>query len=388
MKTMIQKFLRLESASGLLLMGAAALALLLDNSPAAPLYDALLEVPMAVQVGALKIAKPLLLWINDGLMAVFFLLVGLEIKREVVKGELSRLSQATLPVLAAVGGMAAPALVFYLINQDVPENLRGWAIPAATDIAFALGVLTLVGPRVPLSVKVFLTALAIIDDLGAIVIIALFYTAKLSVESLALGALFALGLFVLNRRGVTRFTPYVLLGIGLWICVLKSGVHATLAGVVLAFAIPLRGGDPENPPLERMEHGLHPWVAYLVMPVFAFANAGLPLAGLSPGDLLEPLPLGIALGLVVGKQAGVFLMTWLGVATGLARRPAGATWLHLYGASLLAGVGFTMSLFIGTLAFASPAEMSAVRLGVLSGSLACGVLGYLVMRTTPAPRGS
>ncbi len=379
MKAMIDKFLRLESASGLLLVGAAALALVLDNSPLAWLYDRLLAVPMAVQIGALAISKPLLLWINDGLMAVFFLLVGLEIKREILDGELSSRAKAALPVLAAVGGMAAPALVFLAINQGAPENLRGWAIPAATDIAFALGILKLAGPRVPVSIKVFLTALAIIDDLGAIVIIAVFYTAKLSLVSLGLAGLFTVGLLILNRRGVAAFTPYALLGIALWVCVLKSGVHATLAGVVLAFAIPLRAGDGESP-LERLEHALHPWVAYLVMPVFAFANAGVPLAGLSLADLLAPLPLGIAAGLFLGKQAGVFLMTWLGVATGLARRPAGASWLQLYGASLLAGVGFTMSLFIGTLAFEGPEQAAAVRIGVLSGSLVCGVLGYLVMR--------
>ncbi len=387
MKTMIAKFLRLESASGLLLMGAAALALVLDNSPLAWLYDRLLAVPMSVQVGALVVGKPLLLWINDGLMAVFFLLVGLEIKREIVKGELSSRATAALPVLAAVGGMVAPALVFVAVNQDVPENLRGWAIPAATDIAFALGILKLAGPRVPLSVKVFLTALAIIDDLGAIVIIAAFYTSQLALSSLGLATLFAVGLFVLNRRGVTRYTPYVLLGIALWVCVLKSGVHATLAGVVMALAVPLRGGGDGSSPLERMEHALHPWVAFMVMPIFAFANAGVSLAGLSIGDLFAPLPLGIAAGLIVGKQTGVFLMTWLGVTTGIARRPAGASWAQIYGASLLAGVGFTMSLFIGTLAFEGPEYAAAVRVGVLSGSLVCGLLGYLVMRFAPGPGG-
>ena len=383
MKTMIQKFLRLESASGLLLIAAAAVALVLDNSPLAWLYDRLLAVPMAVQIGALIVSKPLLLWINDGLMAVFFLLVGLEIKREIFKGELSSRETAALPVLAAIGGMVAPAMVYLAINQGIPENLRGWAIPAATDIAFALGVLKLAGPRVPLSIKVFLTALAIIDDLGAIVIIAAFYTSELSVLSLGMAALFAVALFVLNRRGVTRYAPYVLIGIALWVCVLKSGVHATLAGVVLALAIPLRGGDDGHSPLERMEHALHPWVAFMVMPVFAFANAGVSLAGLSIDDLLAPLPLGIAAGLFLGKQAGVFLATWLGVATGVARPPAGASWLQIYGAALLAGVGFTMSLFIGTLAFEAPEYAASVRVGVLSGSLLCGLLGFLVMRFAP-----
>jgi NhaA family Na+:H+ antiporter len=382
---MISRFLRLESASGLLLIGAAALALLLDNSPLAWLYDGLLEVPMSVRIGALKLDKPLLLWINDGLMAVFSLLVGLEIKREILKGELSSRATAALPALAAVGGMVAPALVFLAVNQEVPENLRGWAIPAATDIAFALGILKLAGPRVPLSIKVFLTALAIIDDLGAIVIIAIFYTSQLSMISLGLAALFAVGLFALNRQGVVRYTPYVLLGIALWVCVLKSGVHATLAGVVMALAIPLRGDGEDDSPLERMEHALHPWVAFLVMPVFAFANAGVSLAGLSLGDLFAPLSLGIAAGLIVGKQAGVFLMTWLAVATGVAQRPAQASWAQVYGASLLAGVGFTMSLFIGTLAFEGPEYASAVRVGVLSGSFVCALLGFIVMRYAPAP---
>ena len=383
MKSMIERFLRLEAASGLLLIAAAALALGFENSPLAWLYDRLLELPMAVQIGALVISKPLLLWINDGLMAVFFLLVGLEIKREIFKGELSSRSGAALPVLAAIGGMVAPALVFVAINQDVPENLRGWAIPAATDIAFALGILKLVGPRVPLTVKVFLTAVAIIDDLMAIVIIAAFYTGKLSLLSLGLAGLFALGLFVLNRRGVTSFAPYVLIGLALWVCVLKSGVHATLAGVVLAFAIPLRSDAAGASPLERMEHALHGWVAFLVMPVFAFANAGVSLTGLSLDNLLEPLPLGIALGLFLGKQVGVFLMTWVGVGTGIAQRPAGASWGQLYGASVLAGVGFTMSLFIGTLAYEGIDKASAVRIGVLSGSLASALVGYLAMRLAP-----
>jgi NhaA family Na+:H+ antiporter len=385
MKSMISRFLRLESASGLLLMGAAVLALLLDNSPLAWLYDGLLEVPMSVRIGALKLDKPLLLWINDGLMALFFLLVGLEIKREILKGELSSRATAALPALAAVGGMVAPALVFLAVNQDMPDNFRGWAIPAATDIAFALGILKLAGPRVPLSIKVFLTALAIIDDLGAIVIIAIFYTSQLSMTSLGLAALFVVGLFVLNRQGVVRYTPYVLLGIALWVCVLKSGVHATLAGVFMALAIPLRGGGEDDSPLERMEHALHPWVAFLVMPVFAFANAGVSLAGLTLGDLFAPLSLGIAAGLIVGKQAGVFLMTWLAVVLGIAKRPAQASWAQVYGASLLAGVGFTMSLFIGSLAFEGPEYASAVRVGVLSGSFVCGLLGYIVLRYGPAP---
>ncbi len=382
MKTTLEKFLRLESASGVLLIAAAALALVLDNSPLARFYDALLSVPMAIQVGALEIDKPLLLWINDGLMAVFFLLVGLEVKREILDGELSSPARASLPVLAAIGGMAFPALVYLGVNRGVPENFSGWAIPAATDIAFALGILKLAGPRVPTSVKVFLTAVAIIDDLGAIVIIAAFYTSDLSVVSLGFAGVFMFGLLLLNRRGIAGYTPYMLLGIALWVCVLKSGVHATLAGVVVAFAIPLRDGEAR--PLERLEHWLHPWVAFLVMPIFAFANAGVSLAGFSFRDLLAPLPLGIAAGLFLGKQIGVFVMTWLGLVTGIAQRPAGASWLHLYGAALLAGVGFTMSLFIGTLAFDTVDQTASVRIGVLSGSLICGVAGFLVMRLAPA----
>lgn len=376
----IRKFIRLESSGGLVLMGAAAAALLLDNSPLAWLYDRLLGLPLAITIGQFGLEKPLLLWINDGLMAVFFLLVGLEIKREVLTGELSSRAKAALPLAAAVGGMVAPAVVFVALNYGQPENLSGWAIPAATDIAFALGILSLLGPRVPLSLKVLLTAIAIVDDLGAIVIIALFYTAQLSWISIALAALCALGLLVLNRKGVIGYTPYILVGIVMWVCVLKSGVHATLAGVVLAMAIPLRTAGPvAASPLMRLEHGLHPWVAFMIMPVFAFANAGIPLLGLRWPDLLQPLTLGIALGLFVGKQLGVFLAARLAVALGIADRPSGASWSHVYGVALLSGVGFTMSLFIGTLAFDGVSQATAVRLGVIAGSLLAGVSGYLVL---------
>lgn len=376
----IRKFIRLESSGGLVLIAAAATALLLDNSPLAWLYDRLLQLPLAITIAQVGLEKPLLLWINDGLMAVFFLLVGLEIKREVLVGELSSRAKAALPLAAAVGGMVAPAFVFVLLNYGQPENLSGWAIPAATDIAFALGILSLLGPRVPLSLKVLLTAIAIVDDLGAIVIIALFYTAELSWISIALAAVCGIGLLVLNRKGVTGYAPYILIGIVMWVCVLKSGVHATLAGVALAMAIPLRTTDPAAAsPLIRLEHSLHPWVAFMIMPVFAFANAGVPLLDIRWQDLLQPLTLGIALGLFVGKQLGVFLAARLAVALGVADRPSGSSWAHVYGVALLSGIGFTMSLFIGTLAFDGVDKATAVRLGVIAGSLLAGVSGYLVL---------
>ena len=373
--------LRHEAAGGVLLMCAAVLALALDNSPLAYLYDALLTVPVAVQVAALAIEKPLLLWINDGLMALFFFLVGLEIKRELLEGNLSSWRQAVMPVLATVGGMVVPALVFVALNVGDPHELRGWAIPAATDIAFAIGVLALLGTRVPPSLKVFLLALAVIDDLGAIVIIALFYSADLSVGSLAVAAGAGAALLALNLSRVTRLLPYILVGIVMWTAVLKSGVHATLAGVVIALFVPLRTGDAtQTPPLVRAEHALYGFVTLFVMPMFAFANAGIHLGGLSLSDLVAPLPLGIALGLFVGKQLGVFGFAWVGVALGLCRLPEGVTWRHVYGAGALAGIGFTMSLFIGTLAFEGPERQSAVRLGVLCGSLLSGIVGYLALR--------
>ncbi|NNE18248.1 MAG: Na+/H+ antiporter NhaA [Myxococcales bacterium] len=379
----IRKFIRLESAGGLVLMAAAVAALVLDNSPLAWLYDRLLSMPLAITLGEFGLKKPLLLWINDGLMAIFFLLVGLEIKREVLLGELSSRAKAALPLAAALGGLIAPAAVFVLLNYGQPENLKGWAIPAATDIAFALGILSLLGPRVPLSLKVLLTAIAIVDDLAAIVIIALFYTANLSWISIALAAACGIGLFVLNRKGVTGYIPYALVGIVMWVCVLKSGVHATLAGVALAMAIPLRTEGPvAASPLMRLEHALHPWVAFMIMPIFAFANAGVPLRGLQWQDLFQPLTLGIALGLFVGKQLGVFLAAWLAVMLRIADRPANAGWAQVYGVALLSGVGFTMSLFIGTLAFDGVDNVAAVRIGVISGSLLAGMSGYLVLLWT------
>jgi NhaA family Na+:H+ antiporter len=333
--------------------------------------------------------KPLILWINDGLMAVFFFLIGLELKREMVEGKLKNPADVALPGMAAVGGMALPALVFVMLNWGTPETLGGWAIPAATDIAFALGILALVGSKAPSSLKVFLLTLAILDDLGAIIIIALFYTAELKVDYLMLALLPLAGLLYLNIKGAHRIAPALLLGTIMWFFVLKSGVHATLAGVVTAFLIPLKDKFGKSP-LHSLEHGLTPYVLYMIVPIFAFANAGVVLKGLTFSDLLAPLPLGIALGLIVGKQVGVFGVTFLMVKSGLARMPAGANWMHIYGIACLAGIGFTMSLFIGSLSYADPALMNEVRLGVLSGSAISAVLGYSALilaakRSTPAP---
>ncbi len=382
----IRNFLRLEASGGILLMGAAALALLFANTPLGGAYQAFLDIPVAVQFGKLVIAKPLLLWINDGLMAVFFFLVGLEIKREFLQGELSSASQVALPAIGAVGGMAIPALIYVYINWGNAEQLNGWAIPAATDIAFALGILALLGSRAPLALKVLLTAIAIIDDLGAILIIAAFYTDQLALGAVAGAAVFAVTLFTLNRYHVTRVAAYVIVGIGLWVCVLKSGVHATLAGVLTAFMIPMKGRSPDDEsPLEHLEHALHPWVAFGILPLFAFANAGVSFAGLGLGAFVEPVKLGISLGLFVGKQVGIFSLLWLTIRLGIAPMPAGTTWRQLYATSLLCGVGFTMSLFIGSLAFEHTDFDAPIRLGVITGSVLSGVAGYLLLRSSPEP---
>lgn len=369
-------------------MAAAALALILDNSPLSGLYDALLNTPVAIQIGDLSIDKPMLLWINDGLMAIFFFLVGLEIKREIVEGRLSSVQSATLPLIAAMGGMIVPALIFVAVNQGDPTALRGWAIPAATDIAFALGVLALLGSRVPIALKVLLVAVAIIDDLGAIIIIAIFFTSELSLSALAIAAAGIVILAVLNHRGVNRLAPYLIVGVVIWVCVLKSGVHATLAGVIIALFIPLRTGNTDMRPgntekvplLKAVEYGLAPWVAFCIMPIFAFANAGVSLQGLSFDDLFSGIPLGIALGLFLGKQIGIMAFIWAGVRLGIARLPEGVTWPQAYGVAVLAGIGFTMSLFIGTLAFADPEHASAVRIGVLVGSTASAIFGFFILR--------
>ena len=384
----IQEFLRLESAGGLLLVMAAVAAMIIENSSAKWLYDSLLGTPVEIRVGALEVAKPLLLWINDGLMALFFFAVGLEIKREVLEGELSDRRRVALPLAAAVGGMLVPVLIYLALNRGDPLALQGWAIPTATDIAFALGVLALLGSRVPASLKLFLLTLAIADDLGAIVIIALFYTSTLSPTSLIIGVVLVALLFALNRGGVLAVAPYALLGVALWTAVLKSGVHATLAGVVLAMFIPLRSPPGQPSPLLQLERDLQPSIAYGILPLFAFANAGVSLYGLSWAALLEPVPLGIALGLFLGKQIGVFGTAWLAVKLRLARLPEGAGWLEVWGISLLCGIGFTMSLFISSLAFEQGAGGLAVddRLGILGGSLLAAVSGYLVLRYALARR--
>ena len=377
----IGSFVRHEAFGGILLMAAAVLALVLVNSPLAPLYDSLLKTQMTVAVGAFSIDKPVLLWINDGLMAVFFFLIGLEIKRGFVEGELSSPSKATLPALAAVGGMLVPAAIYAIVNWGDPVTSKGWAIPAATDIAFALGVLALLGRRAPLALKVFLLAVAVLDDLGAIVIIALFYTADLSTVSLATGLGGLAVLLAFNRLGIVRIAPYLLVGIVIWVFVLKSGVHATLAGVLIALMIPLRDRkSPDHSPLKSLEHALHPSVAFGILPVFAFANAGVSLSGLSLESLLHPVPLGIALGLFVGKQIGVFGFTWIAVKTGLGRLPEGVGWPQVYAVALLTGIGFTMSLFIGTLAFADETYSAGIRIGVLGGSILSAIAGYTLLR--------
>lgn len=385
----IREFLKLESSSGIILVGAALLALLVNNSPLSGLYDLLLDTPVEIRVGALHLAKPLLLWINDGLMAIFFLLIGLEVKREILDGQLSSISQIALPGIAAIGGMAVPALFYVILNLNNPGALNGWAIPAATDIAFALGIMALLGPRVPVSLKLFLLTLAIIDDLGAIIIIAIFYSGDLSMLSLILAGVSIAVLIAMNLMGVRRITPYIIVGVILWICVLKSGVHATLAGVILAFTIPLRTHEDEPCPLRELEHTLHPWVAFAIMPVFAFANAGVSLNGMSLGTLFDPIPLGVALGLFLGKQIGVFGFSKASVALGIAKLPGDLDWRAIYGASILCGIGFTMSLFISTLAFKGDMEDHGIeaRLGILAGSFLSAVIGYLVLRYTlkPAP---
>ncbi|MGE0256291.1 MAG: Na+/H+ antiporter NhaA [Alphaproteobacteria bacterium] len=379
----LRAFVAFECAGGIVLMAAAAVALVLSNSPFSAVYDAILDTPVVVSIGSLALDKPLLLWINDGLMAIFFFLVGLELKREVIEGRLSSLAQAGLPVIAALGGMIVPALIYIALNLSNPDALSGWAIPAATDIAFAIGVLALLGARVPVALKVFLLALAIIDDLGAIVIIALFYTSGLSLAVLVAAAAGVAVLWYMNRRGVVRTAAYVTVGLIIWVCVLKSGVHATLAGVVVALFIPLRtSGKTEASPLLRIEHGLAPWVAFGVIPVFAFANAGVSLHDISIGDLTGGVPLGIALGLFIGKQAGIMSFVFVAVKLRAARLPPGVTWGQIYGVSVLAGIGFTMSLFIGTLAFSDPSSAAAVRIGVLSGSIISAIVGYAILHAT------
>jgi NhaA family Na+:H+ antiporter len=367
-----------EAAGGVLLMIAAIAAMIVANSSFQPLYDTILNKDyIGLTYNGEGIKKPVILWVNDGLMAIFFFLIGLELKRELLEGKLKNPRDVILPGAAAIGGMALPAMIFAALNWGLP-TLNGWAIPAATDIAFALGILALTGKHTPSSLKVFLLTLAILDDLGAILIIAMFYTAELKIDYLLLALLPLAGMLIMNLRGAHRITPIIILGAIMWYFVLKSGVHATLAGVLTAFFIPLKDRFNKSP-LHSVEHGLMPYITFAIIPIFAFANAGVVLSGLSITDLLAPLPLGIMLGLVLGKQIGVFAITFVIVKLGAARLPHGANWLHIYGIAALAGVGFTMSLFIGGLSFVDADMMNQVRLGVLSGSILSGLIGFIAL---------
>ena len=380
----IEEFIKKESSAGITLIFVTILALLLKNSPLSELYNAFLHTPVEIRFGALHIDKPLMLWINDGLMAIFFLLIGLEVKRELIEGSLSTLSQLMLPGMAAIGGMLVPALFYLYFNQDQPLAMRGWAIPTATDIAFALGVLSLLGNRVPTSLKVFLLALAIIDDLGAIVIIAIFYTVELSTLSITIAAIALTVLVFMNYRGVTKKAAYFIVGIVLWVSVLKSGVHATLAGVALAFTIPLKLTDKKGNEFsisKSIEDDLHFWVAFLVLPLFAFVNAGVDLREVSFDSMLGPVPLGIMTGLFLGKQLGVFGFSFIAIKLRLASLPEHSNWLQLYGVSVLTGIGFTMSLFVDSLAFTDDTLYEyADRLAILGASFLSGIAGYLILR--------
>ncbi len=381
----IEEFIKKESSAGVLLIIVTVLALLLKNSSFSEYYAAFLSTPVEVRFAELHIAKPLLLWINDGLMAIFFLLIGLEVKREFLEGQLSTPSQVALPGIAAIGGMAVPAAFYIFINIGDETAMRGWAIPTATDIAFALGVLALLGKRVPLSLKVFLMALAIIDDLGAIVIIALFYTVELSTLSITIAATSLAILVIMNRLGVTKKAAYIIVGVVLWVSVLKSGVHATLAGVALAFTIPLNSINAKGEKFslsKEMEHDLHYWVAFFILPLFAFVNAGVDLRNVSLDQMTTGVPLGIMAGLFLGKQIGVFGFSWVAIKLGIAKMPVNSTWLQLYGVSILTGIGFTMSLFVDSLAFTDGnLYQQADKLAVLIASFAAGVVGYLILRT-------
>jgi len=380
----LEEFIKKESSAGILLIFVTILALLLQNSFLSDLYDAFLHTQVEIRFGKLHIDKPLYLWINDGLMAIFFFLIGLEVKREIVEGHLSTLSQVVLPGIAAVGGMAVPALFYVYFNQGDSVAMRGWAIPTATDIAFALGILSMLGKRVPASLKVFLLALAIIDDLGAIVIIALFYTVDLSTISIIIASVALVVLIAMNRFGVIKKAAYIIVGVVLWVSVLKSGVHATLAGVALAFTIPLKSVDTNGNEIslvKSLEKDLHYWVAFFVLPLFAFVNAGINIKDVSIGQMAGNVPLGIITGLFLGKQLGVFLFSFVAIKLKLASLPANSNWLQLYGVSILTGIGFTMSLFVDSLAFTDDTLYQYTdKLAILIASLLSGVAGYLVLR--------
>ena len=384
-ESFISSFLKLESAGGIILMFAAVLALVFANTPLHSYYALFLDTAVEIRIGDFEIAKPLLLWINDGLMAIFFFLIGLELKRELIEGELSDKRNIILPGIGAVGGMAVPALIYTYFNITDPTAMKGWAIPAATDIAFALGVLSLLGSRVPVSIKIFLTSLAIFDDIGAILIIAIFYTAKISLTSLIVVAFCIPILAWLNKRNPESTSIYIVIGAVMWVAMLKSGVHATLAGVVLAMFIPMKSKtNIHYSPLKSMERDLHSVVAFFVLPIFAFANAGISFSGIGAAQLLHNVPLGIALGLFVGKQAGIFGLCWLAIKLKLADLPKNMSWSSLYGTAMLCGIGFTMSLFIGSLAFEETGVnlMFDERLGIILGSLASGIVGYVVLHVS------
>lgn len=387
----ISNFLEKESAGGILLVIAAVFAIILSNSPFGNLYISLLDTPVVVQIGALEINKPLLLWVNDGLMALFFLLVGLELKREFMEGELSDRKSVILPGLGALGGMVVPAGVYLYFNMNNSDTVSGWAIPAATDIAFALGVLSLLGSRVPISLKVFLTSLAIFDDIGAIVIIALFYTSNLSIAALVVSAICIGVLTYLNKKGVMEKSTYIVFGVVMWVSLLKSGVHATLAGVILAMFIPIKcEKDPSVSPLKTLEHDLHAVVAFVILPFFAFCNSGINLSGIGLNDLTHSMPLGIMLGLFIGKQVGVFGFCWIGLKAGITELPREMGLLTLYGMSALCGIGYTMSLFIGSLAFMNSNinDVLDERIGIIIGSVLSGLVGYLILRYSLKEQGA
>jgi Na+:H+ antiporter, NhaA family len=392
MRSALREFLRSEAAGGIILMVIAAFAILIANSPLAERYFRVIQTVTGPELTPKLGPMTVHLWINDALMAVFFLLVGLEIKREFVDGHLSTWADRRLPVIAAAAGMIVPAIVYLAVAGGDPALGRGWAIPAATDIAFAIGVLALLSSRAPASLKLFLTTVAIVDDMGAVAIIAVFYTAELNMQALALAGLVWLAMMTLNRFGVMRLWPYLILATLLWYVTLISGVHATIAGVMAAFAIPLRrtlaAPDAEDSPLHRLEHALAKPVAFVIVPLFGFANAGVSLSGVGVDDLLAPLPLGIALGLFAGKQLGIFASIWLSVKLRLAARPKDASWTQVYGVSLLCGIGFTMSLFIGGLAFVDASKGDAVKIGVLMGSLASALCGYALLRLAAKPNRS
>ncbi|GMQ89316.1 MAG: Na+/H+ antiporter NhaA [Gammaproteobacteria bacterium] len=375
----IRDFLKMEAASGILLIAAAVIALILANSPLSGYYERFLDIPVHIAFGAFEISKPSLLWINDGLMAVFFFLIGLELKREFIEGELSDMHKVALPAIGAVGGMVLPALIYLFINRGDELATSGWAIPAATDIAFALGILALLGSRVPSQLKIFLVSLAIFDDVGAIIIIALFYTADLTMSALYTAMVCLALLAFINWRGSMALSAYILIGIVMWAALLKSGIHATLAGVLLALFIPIKK-DPATgtSPLNQLEHDLHSSVSFVILPLFAFVNAGVTVKGMTMDQILGPVPVGVALGLVLGKQLGVFGLCWLGIKLGIAKLPENVNWAQLYGIAILCGVGFTMSMFIGSLAFedADSPYLYQDRIGILGGSFIAALLGY------------